>query len=482
MAMPPVEFQATIDAEHAKPKAIMANLQSICVEDALICKSARNRAETAEAAGVLDVLTDVLVSPGSTNGNGTPPMLQPSQIIQAMQFDGFYTRNPVNTDDAPRLTITYQFAGNSAPGDLPTGSNYSSWQSFSAAEQAAFAEAFAHIETFLNVDFVEVQGSSDPDLNLGSVTIPGSTVGIGGYSMSFRGDDITRWDGYAVFDNTLDMSQDNRESLILHELGHALGLQHTHDSSLPEEYDSNLYSVMSYRENPLNGQDSDAMMLFDVLALQDIWGAADFNTGNTTYRGSRTDTVDVVWDTGGTDTFNASNRTNAVTLDLREMHFSSFDADSDVTIAQGVTIENAIGGRGRDRITGNDANNRLVGGGGRDTLRGDGGNDALNGNSGVDLLVGGGGNDRLNGAGGNDRLVGNSGADLFIFARKGGNDTIRDFQDDIDTLRIVGHGSKADVLARASEVGDDLYFDLEGNHSITLRNMTLDQISDDLLV
>ncbi|MBY6044590.1 M10 family metallopeptidase C-terminal domain-containing protein [Phaeobacter italicus] len=518
MALSPHEFPLTIDVHAANPKGLMANLQSLCEAQSLICKSAHScanpaqtRADHGQGAGLLDVLPGVIVSPGTTNGNGTPPMLQPSQIIQAMQFDSFYNSDPLNTANAPRLTITYQFADTTEPADLPTNTTFYDWQTFTAAERENFREAFAHIETFLNVDFVEVNGQSDPDLNLGLVSIPGSTVGIGGYSIGYRGTTITRWDGFAVFDNQQDMSRDDRESLILHEIGHAMGLQHSFEANpaLPAEFENNLYTVMSYSPNPINGLDSDAMMLFDVIALQDIWGAAQYNSGNTTYSGARTDTVDLIWDTGGVDTFDASDRSSGVRLDLRQMAFSSFDADSDVVIGHGVTIENAIGGLGRDRLTGNGSNNQLTGGRGRDTLLGETGNDSLVGNGGVDILKGGSGRDTLKGGYGNDRLFGNSGndlllggpgrdtlngqlgndqmqgmggADTFKFFGNSGNDTIRDFQDDIDTLHIRGHGTADQVLARASEVGNDVVFDFDGNHSLTLRNVTLDQISDDLLV
>ncbi|WP_293574797.1 M10 family metallopeptidase [Phaeobacter sp.] len=465
-------------------------------------------------------------------------MLPTDQILRALQFDSFYSRNPLNTADDDRLEITYQFAGNSAPADLPTNSSYSGWRSFTAAEEAAFRTVFDQVETFLNVEFVETTNSGDPDLNLGMVSLPGNTAGTGGYSISFFGDTISSWDGFAVFDASYDMSDPIYESLIFHELGHAMGLQHPFEANpaLPEEFENNLYSVMSYTPNPLNGLDSDGMMLFDVIALQDIWGSVDNNTGNSIYTGARNDTVDVIWDTGGRDTLDASDRSAGVTLNLREMQFSSFDSNSDVVIADGVTIEDAIGSGGADLIYGNGVGNMLMagsgadtvnagngadtvygqagsddlsgaagrdrllggngtdtlygnkgadtllGGNGRDTLRGGEGNDVLSGNKGWDLLIGGAGNDKLNGMLGNDRLSGNAGADEFIYVNNGGNDVIRDFQDDIDSIRITGHGSVAELLALAQEVDGDVLFDLDGNHSVTVRNTTILEISDDLLV
>ena len=52
-------------------------------------------------------------------------------------------------------------------------------------------------------------------------------------------------------------------------------------------------------------------------------------------------------------------------------------------------IENAIGGSGLDRITGNAAENKLDGRAGNDTLNGLAGNDTLIGGTGADRMIGG---------------------------------------------------------------------------------------------
>ncbi|SLN67689.1 Serralysin C precursor [Pseudoruegeria aquimaris] len=350
----------------------------------------------------------------------------PSQqeILDAMQFDLSGLNGPINTTGAARYTITYQFAGNSQPGDLWNA--YSGWTAFSAAEKAAVRAMMAHVETFLNVDFVEVTGQADPDMNLGKVSIPGNTVGYGGYRYSYFGNGtLADYDNFAVYDNSLDLSQAQWQGLILHEIGHALALKHPFEggTTLPAAFDTNKYTVMSYDENPDINADADAMMLFDILALQDRWGAVAYNAGNSVYTGPRTNTVDPIWDTGGTDVLDASARSGAVTLDLREGMFSRFGSHDDVVIAYGVQIENAIGGSGADTITGNGLANDLRGRGGadtiagnngNDTLLGEGGNDLLRGGNGADLLKGNRGADRLEGGGGNDRLEGLEDNDVLL--------------------------------------------------------------------
>lgn len=455
-------------------------------------------------------------------------MLTQHEIIDAMQFEFFNARNPINGTGDPAQVITYQFAGNTQPDDLPANETWNNWRGFTAAERAHFEQALAHYESVLNVEFVEVTGENDPDLNVGAATIPGSVSGYGGWSGAYDGNNnITQLDGFVVFERNLDMSDPAQMYLILHELGHALGLRHTHDApDLPHEFDSNLYSVMSYDINPVNGQLSNALMLFDVLALQDIWGAAEFNGGDTTYTGPRTTTVDAIWDSGGTDLIDASAQSGAVTLDLREGSFSDFDSPSDIVITYGTVIENAIGGLGNDQIIGNDARNllrggegedHLVGGGQNDTLRGQkgmdrleggdfadqlfgnkgrdvllGGNgrdkltggaqmDTLRGGNGNDTLKGGSGQDRLDGGRGNDLLNGGRGVDTFIFGTQGGEDRIVDFTDNEDRLEIRGYGSRAEVLAAASDDDGAVLFDF-GTALLRVEGMTLGTLADDLFV
>ncbi len=427
-------------------------------------------------------------------------MISHTEILSAMQFDNFYDLNPMNDTGAPRATITYQYAGNSEPGDFPASGSFSGWTPFTSEEKTAFEAALAHIESFLNVDFVAAPGSDDPILNVGKVTLPGSTAGYGGNSISWNPatDEITGYDSYVVYDNTLDLTA--HPDLLLHELGHALGLKHPFsDPALPDALENNKYTVMSYDVNPDNGLDSDAMMLFDVFALQDIWGEAGYNSGNTTYSGSRTDTVDAVWDSGGRDTFDASGRTRDVTLILKAGKFSSFDATDDVLITYGTRIENATGGSGNDTLSGNAANNTLKGGtggdtllgqAGKDTLMGQAGSDTLKGHKGNDTLLGGAGrdtlkggtqNDTLNGQKGDDTLFGQGGADKFVFFKTGGNDTIADFTDDVDTIRFGKLGDADAVLAAATQVGDDVVFDFGGGDTLTVLDTIVSVLSDDII-
>lgn len=119
------------------------------------------------------------------------------------------------------------------------------------------------------------------------------------------------------------------------------------------------------------------------------------------------------------------------------------------------SVENGIGGKGADKLTGSSGANTLSGMDGNDTLSGGKGGDTLFGGKGGDTLSGGDGRDRLDSGGGTDRLSGGAGDDRFefTFATKqvvvgigyvrherlsSFRDTITDFQDGSDHIVLDG--------------------------------------------
>lgn len=192
--------------------------------------------------------------------------------------------------------------------------------------------------------------------------------------------------------------------ILLHELGHALGLEHPHSTwhgsglfpGVPESPygladdagDNGLnharYTVMSYNNSQpdlpggwtTNGPASP--MAFDIAAIQNIYGAnTSTGAGDTTYLLDDGQTSwSSIWDTGGNDTIVFAGAGNGV-IDLRSATianesggggFLSYGAAEGMTIASGVTIENAVGGAGNDTIHTGYAVNNLSGGAGADTF------------------------------------------------------------------------------------------------------------------
>jgi serralysin len=257
---------------------------------------------------------------------------------------------------------------------------------------------------------------------------------------------------------------------VLHELGHTVGLKHGHGNDrpgptmdiLPDQLNSYEFSVMTYRryvgapDIPVpNDTQADSypqsLMMLDIAAIQYMYGA-DFttNAGSTVYSFSTTTgemfvngvgqgapsgnrIFRTIWDGNGTDTYNLSNYTSDLSIDLAPGGWSNFHSgqlaqlsiSNDIFAGGNVynalqynsdprsLIENAIGGSGNDVIKGNSASNTLTGNGGNDQLFGFGGDDTLNGGNGNDTLFGGDGSDQLFGGAGNDRLDGGLGGDVL---------------------------------------------------------------------
>lgn len=125
------------------------------------------------------------------------------------------------------------------------------------------------------------------------------------------------------------------------------------------------------------------------------------------------------------------------------------------TITGGSDGDLLLGHLGHDVIDGAGGNDTIEGGIGHDQLSGGDGNDHLDASAGWDRLTGGAGNDTLVGGVGNDTLTGGAGADTFVFAARGGWDTITDYQDGIDILNIIYQNASYDTLV-LNQVGADV--------------------------
>jgi hypothetical protein len=256
------------------------------------------------------------------------------------------------------------------------------FQAFTAAEEAGARRALANFSEVANIGFTEVGG-------VGTITF-GTALFSSSYQAYAYYPERTgtyQEQGDVWLNNYWTNNNDQTAGgygymTMLHEIGHAVGLKHSFDASygpvLPAAEDSRRFTVMSYSRDPLANIEPSTLMLYDIAALQYLYGA-NYSTraGNTVYswaNGVRT--LETIWDGGGTDQIDASNQTGVVTIDLREGGFSSIGAfASNVAIAFGAVIENARGGSAADFLIGNDTANELNGGLGADTLTGGGGAD-----------------------------------------------------------------------------------------------------------
>jgi serralysin len=195
---------------------------------------------------------------------------------------------------------------------------------------------------------------------------------------------------------------------ILHEIGHAIGLSHpgdynfidsttfSYESSAQFLQDSKQYSVMSYFDAINTGSSAPnyqitTPLMFDILALQNIYGANlttrvdetvyGFNSSaGTTYDFSRNAIPQFcIWDAGGVDTLDCSGFSQAQKINLAAGSFSDIGGyEKNISIALGVDIEKAIGGSGADQIFANALDNLLTG---------KAGNDHIDGGDGIDTAI-----------------------------------------------------------------------------------------------
>jgi serralysin len=299
---------------------------------------------------------------------------------------------------------------------------------------------------------------------------------------------------------------------MLHELGHALGLKHAHEKYgsfglMASANDDVEYTVMSYKAyvgaNVKTGYTystwsaPQTYMMADIAALQRMYGA-DYttNSGDTVYKwtpGSGDTTVNgdvaidaggnvifaTIWDGGGNDTYDLSDYTTDLKLNLDAGKSSYFNVDQIAVLGTNKRavgniynallynkdtsslIENATGGSGNDIINGNLLDNVLLGNGGNDKLYGFAGNDQLGGGDGNNILDGGLGNDYLYVTGtGNNTLLGGAGDDE-IHAYNSGTNIIT------DTLgnNIIQGGTGNDTIKTGA--GNDFIYETDGTNIIS---------------
>jgi serralysin len=339
------------------------------------------------------------------------------------------------------LTYSFPTASSAYEASYGDGEAAKGFGAFNGTQQAVTRSALSLFSAVSNLTFREISGSSTPsaDLRFAQSDAP-STAWAYFPTTDATGGDV--WVNNSSRNYASPAKGNYAYLTIVHEIGHALGLEHAHEGKvMPAERDSTEYTVMSYRSyagaSTTSGYTNEtwgyaqSLMMYDIAALQHIYGANyATNSGHTEYTWSPT-TGEMfvngagqgapggnkifltVWDGSGSDTYNFSSYTTALTIDLQPGEWTSTSPEqraklhwngsklavgniANALLHNGDTrslIENAYGGSDNDIINGNVAQN---------TLRGNAGNDKLYGLSNSDVLIGGSGADVLNGGTGTD--------------------------------------------------------------------------------
>ena len=306
--------------------------------------------------------------------------------------------------------ITFGFRA-SAPTYNSSSNEAGTFSLFTAQEMAAAESAMRMWSNLANISFTEINPggyTTNAAILFGNYYSTTDGAQAFAYYPSSNNQSATSSQGDVwlnrAYENITSLDAGSYDLLtIIHEIGHALGLEHpgdynagpgqviTYDNSAAYVQDSRQYSVMSYFDafytganHVYNGQTIYALtpLLDDITAIQRLYGAnTNFATGNTTYgfhsnadpafhlTSSTQQVVFSIWDGGGNDTLDLSGYSTNQLIDLRPGTFSNVGAlTENVSIALGTTIENAVGGGGNDTIYENSANNVIDGGAGTDTL------------------------------------------------------------------------------------------------------------------
>lgn len=416
--------------------------------------------------------------------------------------------------------------------------------------EKAAKRAFNMIDSVIATDFAATTSGSEVDLLFVSTNDkPKSrTEGISEFPGDADRDGTSEYWSLMAFNSGLPAMKAKAETgggeyaswTVFHEIGHSLGLYHTHDEntgdplpSVGKFLDNERYSVMSYNAASagLKYGHAVSMMALDVAALQALYGAETYAEGNSEYTLLNANTVgspllltegDVqigrayfcIWDSGGSnDMIDYAGGKKSVLINLNDATLDTsgnsadlvelFDQMNDTAFFKAmsknlkasivdewhnaggffsqvldVKKNHFVGTDGGFSIANGAEIEDATGGSGVDMLVGNEQGNSINGLNGEDTILGAGGSDRLDGGKGSDWIDGGTGDD-FLWG--GTSKDVFVFSDGYGT-DTINDFEKIDVINLKGLTGLESKQDLFSNHMLQNGDDVQIEVDGDVLI
>ena len=369
-------------------------------------------------------------------------------------------------------SISWSFADQNLTSSL--SQSYSGYPTLTGAISSSFRDivrsAFSLWSAVTGLSFIESPDQASNNIRLGEAYIDGTGPTLAETTYWYNGGSFQK--AAIDYDTDAFTSSQRFYTVSLHEIGHAIGLDH---SSSPSD--------VMYAYNNSQNQNG--------LSIDDMTGARALYTSGLTLQGTSADDVltggsgdDLIFGKQGADTIKAGDGNNIVvggqdSTDGADLITAGIGNDliygngGDDTISSTGGNDIVVGGFGNDSITLGSGNDIIYGNQGNDIINAGDGNNLIFGGLGDDFIVAGSGNDIIYGNEGNDTLMGGAGADRYVFNPGDGTDLVMGFSaSEGDVLDLQGQTYFESQDAQGSAI-----LTLSGGGTITLSGVAINQVN-----